>query len=90
MARKSRRRNEPNRRGRAATKPPTPPPKPVKPRHQEKMVVENPTIFVLDEALEGLKWIDPINVRLTRMQLKWLIKASRKHGNIRLGNPYGK
>ena len=49
-----------------------------------------PTLKQLDEALGLIKQFDPVNVYLTRMQLKWLVKACNKYFNMHIKNPYGK
>jgi hypothetical protein len=47
-----------------------------------------PNIFDLEEALKILQGVDRINVRLTRIQLKWLMKACEKHIGVQFRHPY--
>jgi hypothetical protein len=50
----------------------------------------SPTLYELEEMLQALSRIDPINVRLTRTQLKWTAKAARKNLGIDYQHPYRK
>lgn len=56
----------------------------------EPMEVPNPNLFQIEEILHGLEVRDRSNVRLTRIQLKWMIKKAEKEMNIRIENPYRK
>ena len=47
-----------------------------------------PNIFEIEETLKVLKKHDPINVMMTRMQLKWMIKACEKQLGFTFPNPY--
>jgi len=47
-----------------------------------------PNIFDLEEALKLLKSDHPFDVRLTRSQLKWLMKTCEKDFDIKFRHPY--
>jgi hypothetical protein len=50
----------------------------------------SPTLYELEEMLVALSRHDPMNVMMTRMQLKWAAKAARKHLGIDYQHPYRK
>jgi hypothetical protein len=47
-----------------------------------------PNIFDLEEALKLLAKRDPVNVMMTRTQLKWMMKASEKTFGVQFRHPY--
>lgn len=49
-----------------------------------------PTLDEIEELLDLLKQYDPMNVYLTRMQLKWLVKSCDKYWNLKINSQYGK
>ena len=57
---------------------------------EDGRVSESPSLYELDEILEELKRFDGLNVRLTRTQLKWTAKASRKYLGLDYQHPYRK
>jgi len=60
----------------------------VKKLKPEDRVQGTPTLWELEEALEALNNFDRINVRLTRMQLKWAFKACSKHLQCDFKHPW--
>lgn len=47
-----------------------------------------PTLYELEEMLQALSKFDPINVRLTRTQLRWTAKAASKNLGINYHHPF--
>jgi hypothetical protein len=57
---------------------------------EEERTSPSPSLYELEDILQALRAHDPINVRLTRTQLKWTAKASRKYLGINYPHPYRK
>lgn len=57
-------------------------------KEQKKKGEVTPTIFDLEVILKAFPKRHCFDVKLTRMQLKWLIKTARRDMGIHLKHPY--